>query len=128
MKRVIPFGIVLSAFGMLTASASAAGNISASATIYAVPDGSNFDYTMTLKNTGGVGSDSIATFWFAWVPGGNQNFLLTSPSNLLSAHPGLIISEFLFTSVDGSLRPAIRLPAGGRLAHRPGATAGPLLG
>ena len=43
---------------------------------------------------------------------------------LFSAHPGLIIFEFLFISVDGSLRPAIRLPAGGRLAHRLGAAAG----
>jgi hypothetical protein len=48
-------------------------------------------------------------------------------SNLFSAHRELIFSEFPFTLADGSLRPAIRLPAGGHLADRPGAAAGFLL-
>jgi PEP-CTERM motif len=77
MKRFISLGIVLSAFGLLTASPSEAGTISASAVITATPDGPDFNYMMTLTNTSGVGNDSIATFWFAWIP--NINFLLTSP-------------------------------------------------
>jgi PEP-CTERM motif len=76
MKRIIPLGIVLSAIGMLRASASA-GTIDASAVITAKPDGSDFDYTIKLTNTSGLGNDSIATFWFAWVPG--EDFLPTNP-------------------------------------------------
>jgi hypothetical protein len=76
MKRIIPLGIVLSAIGMLTASASAE-TIDASVVITAKPDGSDFDYTIMLTNTSGLGNDSIATFWFAWVPG--MDFLPTEP-------------------------------------------------
>ncbi len=76
MKRFIPLGIVLSAMGMSMASASA-GTIDASGVITAKPDGNDFDYTITLTNIGGTGSDSIATFWFAWVPG--ADFLPTNP-------------------------------------------------
>jgi hypothetical protein len=46
---------------MLTASASAE-TIDASAVITAKPDGSDFDYTISLTNTSGLGNDSIATF------------------------------------------------------------------
>ncbi len=82
MKRVIPLGIVLSAMGMLAASASA-GSIDAGAVITATPAGSDFDYSITLTNTGsGPGADRIATFWFAWVP--NINFLATSPLSVTS--------------------------------------------
>ena len=76
MKRVISSGIVLSAIGMLAGTASA-GTIDASAVITATPDGSNFDYSINLTNTSGLGNDNIATFWFAWVPG--SDFLPTSP-------------------------------------------------
>lgn len=76
MKRIIPLGIVLSAMGLSMASASA-GTIDAGGVITAKPDGNDFDYTITLTNTGGAGSDSIATFWFGWVPG--ADFLPTNP-------------------------------------------------
>ncbi|MGP0065169.1 MAG: PEP-CTERM sorting domain-containing protein [Isosphaeraceae bacterium] len=63
---------------MLAASASA-GTIDASAVITETSStGSTFDYSITLTNTGtGPSADSIATFWFAWVP--NIDFLKTSP-------------------------------------------------
>ncbi len=85
MKRIIPLGIVLSAIGTFTPSASA-GIIDASAVITAKPDGSDFDYTIKLTNTSGLGNDSIATFWFAWVPGAgfppDQSSLRHSPHRM----------------------------------------------
>ena len=76
MKRTIVFGMVLAAGGLLAATADA-GTIDASAVITAKADGADFDYTITLTNTSGAGNDSIATFWFAWVPG--EDFMATSP-------------------------------------------------
>ena len=75
MKRILSVAIALSA-GLL-ASPAFAGIIDASATISSVADGADFDYTITLTNTSGVGNDSIATFWFAWVPG--ADFMANSP-------------------------------------------------
>jgi PEP-CTERM motif len=75
MKRILSVAIALST-GLL-ASPAFAGIIDASATISSVADGANTDYTITLTNTSGVGNDSIATFWFSWVPG--ENFMNTSP-------------------------------------------------
>jgi hypothetical protein len=76
MKRIIVFGIVLAAGGLLAAPAGA-GAIDASATITATPVGPDFNYTISLTNTGGAGDDSIATFWFAWEPG--KDFLASNP-------------------------------------------------
>jgi hypothetical protein len=41
----------------------------------AVPDGRNYDYTITLHNTG---TANIETFWFAWLPG--YDFLTSNPT------------------------------------------------
>ncbi len=40
--------------------------ISANATMTATQDGANWDYDITLHNTG---SANIETFWFGWIPG-----------------------------------------------------------
>ena len=80
MRKILLLGVVLAAGGRLMPSASA-GVISASAAISATQDGSNWDYTITLTNTSGVGNDSIATFWFSWVPG--QDFMNTMPTNVV---------------------------------------------
>lgn len=47
------------------AIAPAFGQLAATATISALPDGPNFDYTISLTNTG---TTNIGTFWFAWTP------------------------------------------------------------
>lgn len=77
MKKLSSAAVALTAIGLLAAPAGAAGIIDAHAVISAVPDGANFDYTITLTNTSGAGNDPIGTFWFAWVPG--EDFLATSP-------------------------------------------------
>jgi hypothetical protein len=53
-----------------------ADTILPSATLSSTPDGANFDYTITLMNSSSS-TNSIGTFWFAWVPG--KDFLATSP-------------------------------------------------
>jgi hypothetical protein len=53
-----------------------AGPLDVSATLSATPDGSDFDYTIVLKNASSS-TDSLETFWFGWVPG--KDFLPTSP-------------------------------------------------
>src|SRR5262245_38588813 len=55
--------------------APALGAISATATMTAVPDGANYDYTITLHNTG---TTNIESFWFAWLPG--YDFLTSNPT------------------------------------------------
>jgi hypothetical protein len=49
--------------------------IVANAEVVGTPQGSDYNYTVTLNNTG---TTSIGTLWFAWVPSGN-NFLATQP-------------------------------------------------
>lgn len=44
--------------------------------ISAAPSGSNFTYSMTLKDASDA-TQPIGTFWFAWIPG--QDYLATSP-------------------------------------------------
>jgi hypothetical protein len=46
----------------------------ASATITAVQDGEDWQYSLTLND---IGSEPIGTFWFSWVPG--EDFLATRP-------------------------------------------------
>ena len=50
--------------------------INASATFSSVPDGADFQYTLTLNNSS-TSNSGIGTFWYAWVPG--KDFLATSP-------------------------------------------------
>ena len=79
MKRIIFFGIVLAAAGLLTAAATRGPSMPVRV-ITARADGPDFDYTITLTNTSGAGNDNIATFWFGWVPGRR----ISSPPNPLS--------------------------------------------
>ncbi len=74
MKRIIALGTVLAALGMLTAPASA--GLSASGVMTATPDGANWDYTITLTDTG---TTTIGTFWYSWIPG--QGYLPSLPTN-----------------------------------------------
>ena len=60
---------------VLTGLAPTYGQVSATATMTAVPDGGNYDYTITLNNTG---TSNIEVFWFAWLPG--YDFLTSSPT------------------------------------------------
>jgi hypothetical protein len=46
----------------------------ATVTVTEAPSGSNFQYNLTLDDTG---TTNIGTLWFAWVPG--EDFLTTSP-------------------------------------------------
>jgi hypothetical protein len=79
MKK-IAFLFALGA-GISYAASAMAGPIDASATVSAIADGPNWDYTITLKNL--ISStDSVQTFWYAWVPG--ADFLPTSPSSVSS--------------------------------------------
>jgi hypothetical protein len=73
MKRMVLLGSL--ALFCFQSSASAA-LITASAELSWMPDGSNFDYTITVTNAS-TSDASIGTFWYAWVPG--ADFLATSP-------------------------------------------------
>ena len=74
MKKFLFIGMGLVVGGLLAAPAGAAGIIGANAVITDTPDGANFDYTITMRNTG---TDNIGTFWFGWVPG--EDFMKSSP-------------------------------------------------
>jgi hypothetical protein len=74
IKHFVPCFCVGVAF-LITGGAPAFGLIGASATMTAVPDGGNYDYTITLNNTGTV---NIETFWFAWLPG--YDYLPSQPT------------------------------------------------
>jgi hypothetical protein len=70
---------VVASLASLIAVANAFGALAATATISATPDGPNYDYTVTLTNTG---SADIGTFWFAWTPPGQPfeyDFLPSGP-------------------------------------------------
>jgi uncharacterized protein YjdB len=56
-------------------------NIIPSGVISSTPDGSNFDYTITLSNSSSSAA-SIGTFWYAWIPG--EDFLATNPISVTS--------------------------------------------
>jgi hypothetical protein len=73
--------ITASVTAVLLSGVPCYGQLAASATISAVPDGANFNYTLLLTNTG---TFDIGTFWFAWTPAGQPfpieyDFLPTSP-------------------------------------------------
>ena len=64
---------------MWLGGAACYGQLGATATISSVPDGPNFDYTVSLTN---IGTVNIGTFWFAWTPPGQPieyDFLPSSP-------------------------------------------------
>jgi hypothetical protein len=75
MKQ-ISFLISAVALVLLTAPAMAGTVLDVSGTITSTPDGSNFDYTITLTNSS-ASNVSLSTFWYAWIPG--QDYLATSP-------------------------------------------------
>ena len=63
----------------LPATPVLASAIDASAILTSKPDGTSFDYSITLTNSSSS-TDPIGTFWFAWVPG--ADFLPTSPFDI----------------------------------------------
>jgi len=72
-KSFLPF---LLALGTASAAFAQNGPELGTATLSGVPNGSLYDYTITLHNTGTV---SVGTFWYAWIPGGF--FLPSTPSS-----------------------------------------------
>jgi hypothetical protein len=73
MKKVVLWAGVIAA-GIIAAPAY--GEIlDVSATISAMADNGHFDYSIVLTNSSPT--ESIQTFWFAWVPG--EDFLPTVP-------------------------------------------------
>ncbi len=74
MKRIISAMVTLAA-GFVPAPASA-GILDVSAVVSSAPDGPNFDYKIVLTNSSSS-TDSLETFWFAWVPG--KDFMPTNP-------------------------------------------------
>ena len=91
--------------------------INASATISSVPDGPDFNYTLTLNNAS-TSNSGIGTFWYAWVPG--EDFMATSPisvtppagwtNNITNAGPtdGYAI-QFLASSTASAVQPGSSL-------------------
>lgn len=89
------------------AVAPAFAQLEATATISAIPDGANFDYTITLTNTG---DSDIGTFWFAWTPPdmpAEYDFLPSAPfainqptgwfGNSSAGFPGYSIEYYNYT-------------------------------
>jgi len=73
---------VLALFGIVVWQTPAFASISATETVTATPVGANYQYAITLKNTG---TTNIGTLWFGWVP--FYDLLPTAPS-LISSPPG----------------------------------------
>lgn len=76
-SNLIRFALVLALAAGLAASTVSGHAQGATATIFGVPDGANYDYTITLQNTG---SSSLNGFWYGWTGSGNN-----LPSNPTSA-------------------------------------------
>jgi hypothetical protein len=79
MRSLIAVGMTIAC--IVPVSAAFASGIDSSATVVGAPDGSAFDYSLTLNNAASS-TDSIGTLWFAWVPG--ADFLRTGPTNILT--------------------------------------------
>jgi hypothetical protein len=79
MRWQIAVGIALVVLG--SARSALASGIDSSATVVGKPDGSLFDYAITLNNSA-ASTDSIGSLWFGWVPG--ADFLSSSPTKLLA--------------------------------------------
>lgn len=75
------------------AIAPAFGQLAGTATISSAPNGGNFDYTLSLTNTG---TTNIGTFWFSWTPPGQPfeyDFLPSQP--LSTSQPaGWLVGPF----------------------------------
>jgi hypothetical protein len=78
MKKIL---CLVAALAAIPISATSRAEILASATISAVADGPNFDYTIHLTNLA-ASTDSVETFWYSWVPG--ADFLPTNPFDIVS--------------------------------------------
>lgn len=100
----------LSVLALLCISiAPAFGELMATARISAVANGPNFDYTISLTNTG---STNIGTFWFAWTPPGmpieydllpSAPFSISQPTGWLGpASPGFPGYSIEFYNSSGS--------------------------
>jgi hypothetical protein len=74
MKKTLFVGLVLAA-GAVTSPAFA-GDLIASGVLTATPDGSDFNYTISLTNSSSS-TVPLGTFWFGWVPG--KDFMPTAP-------------------------------------------------
>jgi hypothetical protein len=77
------FGMAMVIFPLLSRVASATPI--AAATASETPMGSDFQYSLVLKNnsaTPGTAATAIGTFWFGWIPG--EDFLETSPLSVSS--------------------------------------------
>jgi hypothetical protein len=85
-------GIVVMAL-LCMAMSHAFGELAGTATIFATPDGVNFDYTISLKNTGNT---NIGTFWFGWTPPNMPTEYDFLPSQPLSSNqpPGWLVGPF----------------------------------
>jgi hypothetical protein len=69
-------GCVGLAWALLVTSATPANaQVSATASMTATPDGTKWDYDITVHNTGVT---NIETFWFAWLPG--YDYLPSNPT------------------------------------------------
>lgn len=83
---------------MVVAIASPAlATLTGTATYTSSPDGANYDYSLTLKNTG---TTPIKTFWFSWIP--SLSFLPSVP-NSASAPTGWtaqIVQDTYGNSID----------------------------
>ena len=79
MRWQIAVGIAVMLLG--SSRSALASGIDSSATVVGKPDGSLFDYSLTLNNSA-ASTDSIGSLWFAWVPG--ADFLSSSPTNLIA--------------------------------------------
>jgi hypothetical protein len=69
---------------------------SGTATFIDTPSGPNYDYTITLQNTG---TTPIETFWFSWIPG--EDFLPTSPIGTPAGPAGWASGVTHFGALDG---------------------------
>lgn len=110
-QRTCKSGIAVMAL-LCIAMSHAFGQLAGTATIFATPDGGNFDYTISLKNTG---STNIGTFWFGWTPPGMPTEYDFLPSQPLSTNQptGWVVGPFAgspgysieFNNSTGSLIP-----------------------
>lgn len=74
-SRTTGFGFLLSLLFILGTVLNVHAAESATATISNTPaGGGDFNYTLTLNNTG---TTTIGTFWFSWVPG--QDYMNSAP-------------------------------------------------
>ncbi len=70
-------GILVALLGLQSGAAFA--GLTATATITETPAGSDYNYAITLQNTG---TTTVGTFWYAWIPG--ANYLTTPPLSVTS--------------------------------------------